>query len=97
MPINSLKPLFDKVGVKSEISYTNVATGLSEHPGRLVQVKPTTNVDDEVSISNRLSLRDSEPASPINATEVSECQSFGAGTTLAAAKTKAKAACLSNI
>jgi hypothetical protein len=77
MPINSLKPLFDK--------------------GRLVQVKPTTNVDDEVSISNRLSLRDSEPASPIDATEVSECQSFGDGTTLAAAKTKAKAACLSHI
>jgi len=28
---------------------------------------------------------------------VSECQSFGDGTTLAAAKTKAKAACLSHI
>ena len=93
MPINSLKPLFDKVGVKSEISYTWNSANIR----RLVQVKPTTNVDDEVSISNRLSLRDSEPASPIDATEVSECQSFGDGTTLAAAKTKAKAACLSHI
>ncbi len=62
----------------------------SEYPA----TKPN---DDEVSIGNRLSLRDSEPASPIDATEVSECQSVGDGTTLAAAKTKAKAACLSHI
>jgi hypothetical protein len=64
MPINSLKPLFDKFGAKSEISYTNVATW---------------------------------NLSPMDATEVSECQSFGDCTTLAAAKTKAKAACLSHI
>jgi hypothetical protein len=45
MPINSLKPLFDKVGVKSEISYTNVATWNSaKHSGRLVQVKSTTTM-----------------------------------------------------
>jgi hypothetical protein len=70
MPINSLKPLFDKF---------------------------ERSMGDRAQMGNTLSLRDSEPASPIDATEVSECQSFGDGTTLAAAKTKAKAACLSHI
>jgi hypothetical protein len=46
MPINSysLKPLFDKVGAKSE--YRTRRTSAKDS-GRLVQAKPTTNIDDD--------------------------------------------------